>query len=130
MNRLSEYVELSRFTSDILEPIQEVFTSREVDNEQAKMRKAYKRFVAHHRELRRDLERHVDRAIATPLLEDLEMIHEPVAKTVEKGERRDEPSFPIDIHLSEIQLGEQRLLTGILSDGTERQQTVLLCLKA
>ncbi len=35
------------------------------------------------------------------------------------GQRYDGSSFPLHIRLSEMQLGSQRFLTGILSDATE-----------
>ena len=38
------------------------------------------------------------------------------------GQRKDGSIFPIDIHLSEMVLGNQRLFTGILSDSTERKR--------
>lgn len=87
MNRLGEYVELSRFASNILVPIRSVFTSHEVGSEQARMRHAYERFATHRHELRRDLESHVEPATAAPLLEDLDMIDDSVSRIVEEGNR-------------------------------------------
>jgi PAS domain S-box-containing protein len=39
------------------------------------------------------------------------------------GQRKDGSTFPLDIHLSEMRLGNQWLFTGILSDSTERKRT-------
>lgn len=85
MNRLGEYVELSRLASNILVPIRDVFTSHEVDGEQTKMYHAFETFATHRHKLRRDLEDNVQPATAAPLLEDLEMIDDSVTRIVEEG---------------------------------------------
>ena len=38
------------------------------------------------------------------------------------GQRRDRTTFPLDLSVSEVRLGEQRIFTGILRDLTERKQ--------
>src|SRR5918997_881508 len=39
------------------------------------------------------------------------------------GLRKDGSTFPVDLAVSEVQLGERRIFTGIVRDVTERKQT-------
>ena len=87
ITRLGDYAELSRFASNILVPIRNVFTSHDVSLEQTKMHHAFEQFAIYRHALRRDLETHTDAATAAPLLEDLDMIADSAGKIVKEAER-------------------------------------------